>query len=304
MAAPAGSLSPTERLAVCASLAPDIVQVTADYYDPEAPHPYLKSSSGGGILVRELVTPNSETFTIVSVHGIPAGGRMAQDLLERGGLPGEISEEQIIWSVATDHELYPATAENAYQPQPIGMTAHSWSYWDGKRWHTVRNGEPKQGVGTPMEWVSSTLVPEELLAMKAVAKQIRGLHQLAEVYDGDVNMLEDDMGQLDVDDEMKQLLSVAFAGSLSVSRELESIGLEQRGFMPYNRTGYQDITQLMRRIPLGKSFYDIEAGQIGPVGATLAKMYRGSAFIQKDSMRKRAYRARMRGRPLPLPASW
>jgi hypothetical protein len=304
MAAPAGSLSPTERLAVCASLAPDIAQVTADFYAPEEPHPYLRSPSGGGVLLREVATRSFENFTQVSVSGIPVEGYLPPELLQRSGLPVEVPEDAVLWSIVTDHLMYPAHRDNTFQPQSSGMTAHSWNYWDGKQWHTARNAEPKQGVGERLGWVTSIMMPEELLAIRAVAKQTRGLHQLAEVYKGDVDLLEDDMSELDVDDETKKLLSVAFASALSMARTVEAVGLEPRGFMTFQYSGFQNISRLMDYIPTGKSYDQVSGVSVSSVEAVLAKMYRGSAFIQKDSMRKRAYRARIRGNPLPLPAAW
>ena len=304
MAAPAGSLSPTERLAFCASLAPDIAQVTADFYDPEAPHPYLRSPYGGGVLLREVATRNLENFTQISVHGLSTGDHITAALLERSGLPAEIAPEGILWSIITDHVMYPATLRGTVQPKSYGMSAHSWSYWDGKKWLTSRTATDEQGELQKAEWVASTLMPEELIALKALTKQTRGLHQIADVYRGDTEQFEHDMAQVDVDLETRKWLNVAFASALTMRREVITSGEGMRGFMPYFGTGYQRTGQQTERISLGKEDDTDAVRYASKVAIALANMYRGSAVIKRDSMRKRAYRARIKGRPLPLPAAW
>lgn len=106
MPAPAGPLSPSERLAFCASLAPEVAQVTAAYYDPAAAHPYLRSPNGGGTLQRDEATEDFEKFTQVSVAALP-GYFLTEELATRSGLPEGITPDGIIWSLITDRHKYP-----------------------------------------------------------------------------------------------------------------------------------------------------------------------------------------------------
>jgi hypothetical protein len=305
MAVPAGSLSPTERLAFCASLAPDIAQVTADFYDPEAPHPYLHSTRGGGTLQREVATRNFDSFAQIGVTSFTVEGFATPERLAERGLPAELSPESVIWSVMTDHLMYPAPLNGDFDPQSAGTSDHTWNYWDGKTWHTGRKATSEEMAAGQSEWIPSTLMPEELIAMRAMTKQVRRLHQVAEVYQGDTEQLEHDMAQIAVDPETRKWLRVAFASALTMRHEVEEIGTELKGYTSYYSTGFQRTTTLLDRIPLGMTAEQIEARMyVGPVEQALAKMYRGSAFIKRDSMRKRAYRARIKGRPLPLPAAW
>lgn len=140
--------------------------------------------------------------------------------------------------------------------------------------------------------------------MKSVAAQLRGTHQVTEVYQGDIEQFEQDMSQVEVDPETRKWLNIAFASALTLRREVEASGVEQQNFMSFYGTGYQRIGQLAERIPLGKQDDDTAVRFANRVGTALANMYRGSAAIKRDSMRKRAYRARIKGRPLPLPAAW
>lgn len=297
MAAPAGPLSQTERLALCASLAPDIAQVTAAFYAPEEPHPYLTSPGGGGILRRESVASDTEDFTNISVHGLPTSGLLTADILKRGSLPDGIPPDGVLWSVVTDRMVLPSSTNNTtVGSETSGALEHSWNYWDGKRWHTDR----MVGSGKQAEWVSSTLLPDELVAMRALAMQTRGLHQIADVYGKGMEQFEEDMAAVEVDPETRKWLNIAFASAMTLRREIEVEGIEVRGFTNYFGTGYERVGQQTERIPLG----GITPAYVSSVAQALANMYRGSAFIKKDSMRKRAYRARMKGRPLPLPATW
>jgi hypothetical protein len=304
MPAPAGPLSPSERLAFCTSLAPEVAQATAAYYDPAAAHPYLRSPNGGGILLRdEEATEDFENFTQVSVAALP-GYFLTEELAVRSGLPEGITPDGIIWSLITDRHKYPTRMRGEDKPDALGVIEHSWNYWDGKQWHTSRSTRPGGETAQRAEWVPSTMLSEELIAMRGVAAQLRGVHQITEVYQGDNEQFEEDMSQVDVDPETRKWLNVAFASALTMRREVEALGIEQQNFMSFYGTGYQRIDQFVERIPLGKPDDDTTARFANRIGTALANMYRGSAVIKRDSMRKRAYRARIKGRPLPLPAAW
>lgn len=303
MPAPAGPLSPSERLAFCASLAPDVAQVTAAYYDPAAAHPYLKSSKGGGILLRDEVTEDFETLTQVSVTPL-SSDFIGEELITSSGLPEGITPDGILWSIITDRHKYPTRMDGGDKPDSLGITGHSWNYWDGKQWHTSRSTRPGRESAKRAEWVPSAMLSEEHIAIKAVAAQIRGLHQIAEVYEGDIEQFEEDMSQADVDPETRKWLTVAFASTLTMRKEVEALGLEPQNFMSFYGTGYQRTDRLTEDIPLGKQDDGTAARFATSVGTALANMYRGSAVIKRDSMRKRGYRARVKGHPLPLPTAW
>jgi hypothetical protein len=304
MSALAGPLPPSERLAFCASIAREIAQSTATYYDPEATHAYLRSPNGGGTLRSEEVTEDSEYFSHVSVGGLVTGDFLTEELLTDSGLPEGITPDGIVWSIITDRTKFPVHMRGEDKPDSMGISRHSWNYWDGRQWHTSISTRPGRETSHRAVWVSSVMVPEERMAMKAVTRQVRGVHQITEVYEGDTEQLEQDMSQVEVDPEARKWLNVAFASAIAMRKEVEASGKELRNFMPFYSTGYQRIGQLADRIALVKQADAGSVQRVNGVGTALANMYRGSAVIQRDSMRKRAYRARINGHPLPLPAAW
>ena len=302
MGAPETTESSVEQLAFCAQIAPEIVDITRAYYQPRAPHPYLTSPIGGGVLLRETFTRHREFFTQINTSAVPAE---AMPLAERG-LPTDIPPEAVLWSVRTSHGAFPSELDGRQNPIDAGVSEHTINYWDGSAWHTSRLFPPEERPNGQDEWAASSLQPEELIALRSLAQQVRGLHQIAEVYQGDAERFMADLAELRSTPQMRGWLNISFAGALSMRREVEAVGPKLRGFMNYYATGYQQFPQgMLERVPYDAGAETLERPAfVGTSGSAITHMYHQSAFIAKDSLRKRAWRARKAGHPFPLPASW
>lgn len=297
------SLAPeSERQTLCERLAPEIAALTLDYYSPDTPHPIMRSPAAGGALQRSSVQGNVETLTATTASGMVVSDRLRDTWVERR-LPASIKAENVLWSVATRQAFFSLNpGANRLQPESTTVN-HSVSFWDGARWHTVR-----ETVGThsahEREWLPSSLLPEELVAVQAMAAQTRGLHQVAEAYGNNSGLFEEEVLAAAQDAETRRLLEVGLVSSSGLSAS-DLSGLSKAGYMDYYGTGYQSTGVHLRTINLAaeRRLAGPALGQ-DPIFAALHDMYEGTARLPLSAVTDRANQAADAGNPYPLPSEW
>jgi hypothetical protein len=295
-----------DQIALGESLGPEIARLTRDYYYPLEPHPILSSPFAGGTLTHESLDGAAEHFSRVKAVGLSVGSVISSNILAALELSEAIPEDSIIWSVRTERLTFPAQLGGEMDKAPVRASEHAYNYWDGLNWHTARRSTDEAVAAGQPEIVASTLHKEEVLALQALAKQTRGLHQIAEVFHGDAGQFIALMDKLQVDPTTRRWLDIAFASSLTMAHEVAGSGRPLKGFMSYCATGYQRLeTIILDRFPHIKTEGEEERVVPSAVSeSALSEMYRGSASLSKQAIRERSQQARESGRPLPLPASW